>query len=220
MVGAQPEAYSQEPALTISADLFELLQDFQTYYPHPTWIMKKMMNLSLQEFQDFFAVLAVVVGNKLERWQYLYTKKEQFKDDLVDATTMVEHFSMYHSYFERLAIRADGTFKLFDKKIYHVQDFESDGEHYTPLLAFLKMSTPQEFALLYATYFSYLSRCFIDNVKDYSHTKDASLKRQADQQLMWMIDVFSSCLRETEYEGRVMQSLMRYYTLFIDMENV
>lgn len=200
-----------------SGDLVAFVQEFQQHYPHPDWVVKRMMRMSFADAKEVFLVLSSIVSSTMERWYYLYDKQDQFKNDFVDATLLIEHFKKYHHYFERLALTDDGSFKLFNQKIYHEQDFEVEGRSYTPFLATLKAVAQEDFVRFYATYFSYLSSCYVDLVKEYYNTGDMSAKRHVDEYIMHLCNIYFYCLRDTSIEARVNQAIMQYYTLWIEL---
>lgn len=204
-------------ALPISGGLINFVQDFQQYYPHPDWVVKSMMHMSFADAKEIFLLLSSLVSDNVERWYYLYDKQDQFKNDFIDATIFIEHFKKYNNYFERLALTDDGGFKLFDQKIYHEQSFEVAGCTYTPFLATLKAVVQEDFVRFYATYYSYLSSCYVDLVKDCYNTHDMSAKLRIDEYFFELCNVYFNCLRDTSVEARANQALMQYYGLWTEL---
>lgn len=191
------------------------VQNFKTYYPHPAWVINDALKADANTFSQIFMLLTQVVGEKLERWYYLYDNKKAFKDDLDDAVQFINHFAEYHKAFERMAVAVDTmTLKMFDKKHFQEQEFERDGVVYQPILTYLKSNMKAEFELFYATYFSYLSYCFVDLAKEYYNTGKKELFPKINQYIDRLGIVWLDCLRGSEYEGRALQVLMRYYVLY------
>lgn len=218
-------AFFQTPAVPEQSKqqlpVVRLILDLYTYYPDPVWVLKRMRELDFNEFLLVFEKLVALIGYEENRWFYLYDQKERFCNDLYDAEVLLNHFAAYHCTFERLAVRIDGSLRLFDKKIYHMQDFEWQGEIYTPLLAMLKLDASADFTLFYATYCSYLSYSIIELVKEYTRTKKSDIKKKITNYFNVLLDIYTYCLRESEHDGALQQLIVRYYTLvYHDLETL
>lgn len=204
--------------LEFSKEFLNFVNNFNTFYPHPEWVMKDMMKMSMDDFVLIFSFITSIVYDKMNRWKYLYDTKQQFLDDFIDAQEFVEHFMKYNNYFKRLAIRIpQQTFKLFDKKLYQDGEFEIKGEVFMPALVYIKNKDTTSFENFYATYFSYLSYCFIETAKKLYNTKDSSLKTKLSGYFTELCDIVVDQLKESSYEGRAFQVLIKYYPIYIDL---
>jgi hypothetical protein len=202
-------------SVKISDKLKDFCKDFNTYYPHPSWMMKQyFLKLDLSEVGVAFRFLVTNLYRISYRWHYLYDDPEQFKDDLHDRKDFLKHFKKIDAWLSKIAVdQNDNSLIVLEKELDIKGVFLRSGRRLLLLKEHLRSKVSDAVADFYALYYKYLSEEFFDQCKEFTskRCKDYSLARKKIYKLFSLIEkVLTKSLLGTNYEKDAMYQFDRY----------
>ncbi|OGB84517.1 hypothetical protein A3F66_05720 [candidate division TM6 bacterium RIFCSPHIGHO2_12_FULL_32_22] len=198
----------------ISEKLDNFVKEFDTYYPHPNWIMKQhLLKMDLNDVEIAFNFLVAELYKISTRWHYLYDDQSQFKEDHLDRKDLLEHFKAIDSWLSKVAVNeADKSLIVLEKESDSKGYFRLNGSRVLLLKEYLRKKAPNSFADLYALYYKYLTEEYFDKCKEFNtRSKSLSLARKELYSVFYEIEkILTNCLLGTRYEKDALYQFERY----------
>lgn len=209
------EQEMQQLIAMLSSGLLKIKSELDRYYPHPEWMFKLFARMSPEDFVLSFGYIVDLVGNKLNRWYYLYDSKELLWEDEKDINEFLDHFEIYYKKLNTMAMNVSSKkFVFFNERLRYNSEFERNGEIYLPAKIILKAQLKDAFDKFFALYFKYLSITFLQACKKSYNTQNKSeYTNEIKKSFYQMVDLFQDVLSGTRYYPEALRCIMKYYPL-------